>query len=163
MRRYVFAFAVALAAGAAAGAAASVAPTVPAIDHRVAAAAAPTRPAIVVLWVPDCLACRKSLPEIERFAAGAAAVGVAVTTVVPIATYDEARGLLARRAPALRVESDAGLLPPADARALLDRPVAFAVDGHGQVVGTHAGLLGAWVLDALARRATASGSGAPLR
>lgn len=116
---------------------------------EVAARVARDRPAIVVLWTPDCLACRKSLTEIERFAAGPAAKGIPVRTVVPAAAYDAARELVATRGLALKVESAAGELDAVSRRVLLDKPVAYAFARNGEIKGAHSGLLGAWILEDL--------------
>lgn len=105
---------------------------------------------IVVLWSPDCLACRKSLAEIERFAASAASKGIFVKTVVPAASYEEARELVATRGLALEVRSAAGELDAASRRVLLDKPVTYAFGPGGEVRGARAGLLGAWTLEDLA-------------
>ncbi|WP_332671804.1 hypothetical protein [Aromatoleum sp.] len=116
----------------------------------VAARIARKRPAIVVLWTPDCLACRKSLAEVERFAAGRGSNGIPVRTVVPAAAYDDARELVATRGLALEVESAAGELDTVSHRVLLDKPVAYAFGRGGEIKGAHAGLLGAWILEDLA-------------
>ncbi len=110
-------------------------------------------PAIVVLWSPDCLACRKSLAEIERFGTKVAGEGPAVRTVVPQDEHDEARELLSKRGLTIPVAPDADRLDAASRRILLDQPIAYAVDRKGEIVGARAGLLGAWVLDELAAKA----------
>jgi thiol-disulfide isomerase/thioredoxin len=120
----------------------------------VAISAARGGPAIVVIWSPGCLACRKSLGEIERFGAAAPRKGVTVRTVVPGDAYDEARELVSKRGLTLDVEPDGGRLDAESRRILLDHPIAYAVDGRGGIVGARAGLLGAWVLEELAGKAT---------
>lgn len=110
-------------------------------------------PAVVVLWTPGCLACRKSLAEIERFVAIAAKDGVAVRTLVPADTFDEARALLARRGLTLSVVADDNRLDAATQRILRDSALAYAVDREGKIVATRGGLLGVWVLEGLAHAA----------
>lgn len=107
-------------------------------------------PAVVVLWTPGCMACRKSLAEIERFVAMAAKDGVAVRTVVPAGVYDDARAMLAQRGLTLSVVTDENRLDPLTLRILLDNPLAYAVDRDGKIVATRGGLLGVWVLEGLA-------------
>jgi hypothetical protein len=120
----------------------------------VAMAAAEGGPAVVVMWRPGCLACRKSLGEIERFGAGATRKGVTVRTVVPDDAYDEARELVSKRGLTLAVERDGARLDAESRRILLDYPIAYAVDRRGAIVGARAGLLGAWVLEELAVKAS---------
>lgn len=120
----------------------------------VAVSAAQGGPAIVVMWTPGCLACRKSLGEIERFGAEATRMGVTVRTVVPDDAYDEARDLVSKRGLALGVERDGGRLDAESRRILLDHPIAYAVDRRGAVAGARAGLLGSWLLEELAGKAT---------
>lgn len=110
-------------------------------------------PAVVVLWTPGCMACRKSLAEIERFVAMAAKDGVAVRTVVPAGVYDDARAMLAQRGLTLSVVTDENRLDPLTLRILLDNPLAYAVDRDGTIVATRGGLLGVWVLEGLAHAA----------
>ncbi|NMF87991.1 hypothetical protein [Aromatoleum petrolei] len=110
-------------------------------------------PAVVVLWTPGCLACRKSLAEIERFVAIAARDGVAVRTLVPADAFDEARALLAQRGLTLSVVADEHRLDAATLRILRDSALAYAVDRDGTIVATRGGLLGVWVLEGLANAA----------
>ncbi|WP_246265464.1 TlpA family protein disulfide reductase [Aromatoleum diolicum] len=110
-------------------------------------------PAVVVLWTPGCMTCRKSLAEIERFVAIAAKDGVAVRTVVPAGVYDDARAMLARRGLSLPVVADENRLDASTLRILLDSPLAYAVDRDGKIVATRGGLLGVRVLEGLANAA----------
>lgn len=116
----------------------------------VAVNAARGGPAVVVVWSPDCLACRKSLAEIARFRERAMRDGIVVRTVVSDDVREEAQAMVSKRELALSVEADAGGLDAASRRVLLDRPIAYAIDRRGEVVGVRAGLLGAWGLDELA-------------
>lgn len=123
----------------------------------VASRAARGAPAIVVFWAPDCLACRKSLGEIERFGISAAERGISVRTIVPGDVHEEAQAMVSSRGLALSVEPDAGSLDVATRRILLDRPLAYAVTREGDVAGARAGLLGAWALEELAAEALGAG------
>lgn len=108
------------------------------------------RPALVVLWSPGCMACRKSLAEIERFIPMAAQDGITVRTVVPDAVFDDAREMLARRKLTLPVVADGDRLDTPTLRILLDSPLAYAVDRDGRIVAARGGLLGVQVLKGLA-------------
>lgn len=110
-------------------------------------------PAVVVLWTPGCLACRKSLAEIERFVAIAAQDGVVVRTLVPADVFDEARTLVAQRGLTLPVAADENRLDAATLRILRDSALAYAIDRDGKIVATRGGLLGVWVLEGLAHAA----------
>lgn len=119
----------------------------------VAVQAAAGNPSVVVLWTPGCLACRKSLSEIERFVAIAAKDGVAVRTIVPAQVFDEARTLVAQRGLTLPVAAEENRLDAATLRILRDSALAYAVDRNGRIVATRGGLLGVWVLEGLAHAA----------
>nr|WP_198149673.1 redoxin domain-containing protein [Azoarcus sp. CIB] len=110
-------------------------------------------PAVVVLWTPGCMACRKSLGEIDRFVAMAAKDGVAVRTIVPAGVYDDAREMLVRRGLTLSVVADENRLDATTQRILLDNPLAYAVDRDGKIAATRGGLLGVFVLEGLAHAA----------
>lgn len=120
---------------------------------RSAAHAAEGQPAVVVLWTPGCLACRKSLAELERFTAIAAQDGVAVRTLVPAAQYADARRLLAERGISLHVAAADDQLDTPSRRLLLDSALAYAIDREGRVVATRGGLLAVRVLEGLAHAA----------
>ena len=110
-------------------------------------------PALVVLWTPGCMACRKSLAEIDRFIMMAAQQGVVVRSMVPASALDDARALLARRGLTLPVVAADERLDAATLRMLLDTPLAYAVDRNGQIAAARGGLLGVWVLEGLAEAA----------
>lgn len=118
-------------------------------------------PALVILWTPGCMACRKSLAEIERFIPMAAQQGVTVRTLVPHADFDASRELLARRKLVLPVVADGDRLDGATRRILLDSPLAYAVDRSGRIAAARGGLLGVRGLEALANAARAGETEAP--
>lgn len=118
-------------------------------------------PALVILWTPGCMACRKSLAEIERFIPMAAQHGVTVLTLVPDADFDASSELLARRKLTLPVASAGDRLDGATRRILLDSPLAYAVDRDGRIAAARGGLLGVKGLEALANAARAGETATP--
>ncbi|NMG31249.1 hypothetical protein [Aromatoleum evansii] len=118
-----------------------------------AVSAADTRPAVVVLWTPGCLACRKSLGELERFAAGATREGVVLRTLVPADEYEAARWMLADRGIVLHLAVVEDVLDAPTRRLLFDTPLAYAIDRDGKVAAARGGLLRLRLLEELGKAA----------
>lgn len=119
----------------------------------VALRAAENAPSVVVFWTPGCLACRKSLAELERFNQAAAAEGVALRTLVPPDEYEAARWMLADRGIVMHVGIADDSLDTETRRMLFDTPLAYAVSRDGRIAAARGGLLRLGLLEGLGKAA----------